>query len=439
MTTPDRFGWLKIAPCLGLAATLLMKIQGADIWWHLRTGQWILAQQAVPTVDPFSHTAAGPWRYTEALAQVVLASIHKLAGEPGLVLFHVLLGLLLATILVAYIRNSAGPTALVIALWGAGSLAALALKPQMFSYLAFATLLWLLRDLGEGRHRRLYWIPPLFLLWGNLHRGGTLGLFILVLVTLVWFCDPERRQLARKLAVVSLISAGCLLLNPGGSFYLTSALDLATRSSFRELLQDWRPLTFDVLWSKHLPLLILAVAWVAGRLWRRRRLDTELWIVLATTVLATRSVRFVPFAGLALAPGVARLVGHLVTRWSGVAKASARALAVQVVLVLVGLGILAGNYLHHVPPTYRGVTALEFRMPVALAAFLEQHPPPGNMLNRFNFGGYLLYALAPEQKVFIDGRNDTVYDEEFSAPPYESPSIRSYSPVWSSSTTSATS
>jgi hypothetical protein len=31
------------------------------------------------------------------------------------------------------------------------------------------------------------------------------------------------------------------------------------------------------------------------------------------------------------------------------------------------------------------------------------------MWNSFNFGGYLLDALSPAQKVFIDGRNDTVY------------------------------
>ena len=50
------------------------------------------------------------------------------------------------------------------------------------------------------------------------------------------------------------------------------------------------------------------------------------------------------------------------------------------------------------------------------AAFLRENPPPGKMWNAFNYGGYLLYALSPQhKKVFIDGRNDTVYPEAFFA------------------------
>jgi hypothetical protein len=44
--------------------------------------------------------------------------------------------------------------------------------------------------------------------------------------------------------------------------------------------------------------------------------------------------------------------------------------------------------------------------PVAAANWLEANPPPGKMFNYFSWGGYLLYLLWPEQKVFIDGQTD---------------------------------
>jgi hypothetical protein len=47
--------------------------------------------------------------------------------------------------------------------------------------------------------------------------------------------------------------------------------------------------------------------------------------------------------------------------------------------------------------------------PIGATQFLKVHRPPANMFNSYHFGGYLLYYLGPETKVFIDGRIDT-YD-----------------------------
>ena len=44
--------------------------------------------------------------------------------------------------------------------------------------------------------------------------------------------------------------------------------------------------------------------------------------------------------------------------------------------------------------------------PVAAVDNMIAAPPPGNMFNEFNWGGYLLYRLWPDKKVFIDGWTD---------------------------------
>jgi hypothetical protein len=48
--------------------------------------------------------------------------------------------------------------------------------------------------------------------------------------------------------------------------------------------------------------------------------------------------------------------------------------------------------------------------PVDAAEFVKTTRPPGKMWNSFDLGGYLLFRLAPEIPVSIDGRNDTVYE-----------------------------
>src|ERR1019366_4953236 len=51
-------------------------------------------------------------------------------------------------------------------------------RPQMFTFTLASLLLWLL-EAGQDRPRLLFWIPPLFLLWLNLHAGFALGLALL--------------------------------------------------------------------------------------------------------------------------------------------------------------------------------------------------------------------------------------------------------------------
>ena len=40
---------------------------------------------------------------------------------------------------------------------------------------------------------------------------------------------------------------------------------------------------------------------------------------------------------------------------------------------------------------------------------MKEHHLRGNVLSIYNWGEYLIWHLAPESKVFIDGRYDTVY------------------------------
>src|SRR3954469_17663019 len=72
---------LLIAAVLGSSTTIF---NDGDVSWHIATGQWILAHRALPTTDPFSFTWAGkPWLPIEWLAEVIYASVYKVAGYSG--------------------------------------------------------------------------------------------------------------------------------------------------------------------------------------------------------------------------------------------------------------------------------------------------------------------------------------------------------------------
>jgi len=53
----------------------------ADIGWHIRTGEQILATHSLPRTDPFSSTMQGqPWFAWEWLYDIALGILHRAGG-----------------------------------------------------------------------------------------------------------------------------------------------------------------------------------------------------------------------------------------------------------------------------------------------------------------------------------------------------------------------
>ncbi|MFT6714928.1 MAG: hypothetical protein ACJAVJ_002220, partial [Planctomycetota bacterium] len=69
-------------------------IASGDLWWHVRTGVWILENGQLPTTDPFSHTAGDkPWILQEYGSQVAFGWLHSLGGFGLLKVFSAALSL----------------------------------------------------------------------------------------------------------------------------------------------------------------------------------------------------------------------------------------------------------------------------------------------------------------------------------------------------------
>jgi hypothetical protein len=45
-------------------------------------------------------------------------------------------------------------------------------------------------------------------------------------------------------------------------------------------------------------------------------------------------------------------------------------------------------------------------LPLEAVEYLQEHDPPGQMFNSYNWGGYLIWSLYPDKPVFVDGRTD---------------------------------
>lgn len=409
--------WVLAAVLLPTAVAGASPLASVDLSYHLRIGELILREGAIPRTDPLTFTAAGmPWVDQQWGAQLVLWGAWRGGGWLGLAALRaVLAGATLALVFVAC--RAAGVRARAAALLtlgaGAAMLGGLQLRPQLFGLVLFAATLALV----EGRHdrgRRLWWAVPLAAAWANLH-----GSFVLapVVVGLAWLEDvvarrPEHRRTLAVAAAVGLAT----LANPFGVGVWTYALDLVRTPVIAETVVEWQRPTLGTYSG------VLFFLWVAGVavvvLRRGRRLG---WPVL---------VRL----GVFLAIGLSALRG--VFWWALVAPVSiARAWAERREDVQEGLGgrgpgdtrevpalnlaiaatLVAVVLLSLVPFTTRGREdrpadrVLSFA-PIGVTEAAARHLDPGDRLFAAQrWGSWFEFAL-PENPVAVDTRFEVIPD-----------------------------
>ena len=308
---------LAVVVIVVLAFASLRTAADPDLWGHVRFGQDILAAHSIPRADPYSFTSDRPWVNHEWLAEVLMAAAYGAAGAAGLIALK--LAVVLCTFVVVWraLRHAGvfRPIAaglLVIAAAGVYP-QLIAIRPQLFSVLLFATLLALMNGAGRGRWRLLLWTPVLFGLWANLHGGWIVGLGVLGLWS-VGRVFPALSVAEGRPGAPVLWAAGGTALALAGTLATPYGVGLwrflwETVGLGRADISDWQPIFYSpshiVAWALAASLAVMA--------WRRhgKAAMAQLLPVLALGLLALRVVRLEGFFALAavilLAPHFAAL------------------------------------------------------------------------------------------------------------------------------------
>jgi hypothetical protein len=408
---------------LGLFTMAVRGVTDPDVWWHLRTGQLILQNHSLFHTDPYSFTRFGqPWINHEWLSETLLFGLYRVAGFGGLILVFALI--IAMTMLLVFIRCPGRPylAALVTLAGAVASAPAWGVRPQMFSLLLGSIFLVLLEGSAE-RPPLLWWTVSLMLLWVNLHAGYPIGLAFLALFLLgetleaAVYTGRWKKSAARlrKLALALAFCVAVVPINPNGLQIYSYPIETLRSPAMQKFIQEWFSPDFHN--PMYLPLLFLLLALVAGlALSPHRPRLRDLVLLLATVPAALRSMRHIPILMLVLVP----IVASLAETWlrqrgaerllqAGYSQPSRRIVLTNL-LVLVAFAAFTVVRVRQVVRTQEQTEAKNF--PEAAVAFLNREHPPGPILNHYNFGGYFIWKLYPQYRVFTDGRAD-VYGDSF--------------------------
>lgn len=407
----------------------LQPLTEPDFGWHLRTGLDLLQHGGIlPALDPYSHTMPDwPWVEHAWLTDLVIGVFYSLFGASGVILFFAVVtaGAWLAASFTASCSRTYRLMACALSLWVA--LPFLGARTQMVTLLGLAVLLVILERSRTRGHRVLWLIPPLFLLWANVHGGFTAGLFLLGLVAassvIVRGVVSLAPGFAARLdeALLSWPAIGRLILVAGGAALVTlvnpygwrlygEIIDSLSNQFMLTSLQEWQPVSLSTLAGRGYAIYVagLGLATVA---WYRRIEPVRwmLWVVFL--VLSLRHMRNIPFFLLVSLPLCAELLakgwGNLTGWFSLDAVHAKKWLLAGTLAGGLFMAWLGPDHLQHVaqaglqPSEYFKGTAY----PIEAVQWVREHRDRvGHRLyNDYAYGGFLLWWL-PEEKIFIDGR-----------------------------------
>lgn len=400
---------------------LFRPIVDNDFFWHLRTGQWIWENRTLPQEDPFSLTTPLVYNASQKfvltsywLDQIILYALYSMAGPGGIVVFRFLIVGALVFILWISRRRGVDSTVYVslLILFASSVLVYPVERPQFFSFLCFALLLYFLDGIRKGgekfrRRNILLVIPVLMITWANLHGGHVIGqaaILLFIIAETLRYAHQSLSPLPRQ-DYISLLSAGVSgiifsFINPNSFRAVKQVLGhdkglsdvLANNVEYMTSLERYSMGNKDILlfW-------LFCLLCMVAFLLTFRRLDIARALLLgATGYFSFTTIRYIPFFMITALPFIARPLSK-----DRIVKFARNSLVAGCLCSAIYFGLGQRSNLSRLAS---GDMISRSALPVAAADFVLNNDLKGNMFNFSDWGGYLIWRLGPERKVFIDGR-----------------------------------
>jgi len=416
---------------LGIFTMAVRASVGYDTWWHLKAGEWILANGEILRTDLFSLTRQGStWIYPGWLAQILLFTAFRNFSFAGLNLFTALMVVAAFAFVWCTLEGRDLLKAFVILLAASASGVYWSARPQIISFVLAGYFLFVLYPHRKRRAWLLWSLPLAMILWVNVHGGFAIGFLILG----VYLCgetiqivhealqadrdwrtawDHHKREIFHLL-LVSFLCTLAVSINPHGPQMLLYPFKTVSIQVLQDYIQEWQSPNFHQ--AQVLPFLLMLLLLIGTLYGSRRHGDpTEIFLVLVFLALALLASRNIALFALVAAPVITRHLDAILDDLhfdSGSAvqlpQSAAKWLNLAVFLLLI---VASGLKISSALSSKVNQDALAQEFPVRAVEYLRTAQPQKNLFNTYNWGGYVIWELHPDFLSFVDGRTDLFDDE----------------------------
>lgn len=413
-----------------------------DLWWQIKTGEWILENGKVPVTDVFSFTQKGQtWINIKWGFEVVAASISNIFGvESVFILQAVMLLLLLFCLyqLSKEISKSFGQMQfnliaflLLLPIFFVSVDYRINGRPEMSSHLLSIVFLWLNLRYRNGLKQSIWWLIPLQCLWANVHEAFAIGVVINATFLAAAFVETKIfafRKFEPKALITHVFafvaSIAVIFINPYGAKMLLQPFDIFNQVFQNKYTTELLSIATHQFWKKEAYLALVWLALFAALLIaffikNKQKIKQAtakislayLLLIGAFVYLAASAFRNVIFLDLILFPVVSSGLSFVLFKYE---KLKHSLLLVSALSLLVFYVLIITNaYYESVESRDRfGLQVMPDFNPLGAARFIEQENLQGKCFSDYLTSSYLLWKVKGFE-TFIDLRDLDVFSASF--------------------------
>ncbi|HOO46788.1 MAG TPA: tetratricopeptide repeat protein, partial [Deltaproteobacteria bacterium] len=413
-----------------VAIQYAVKLTDNDLWFHLAYGRYILDHWTlIPDHSIFSWTpAVNNTIYCAWIPEIIFYLLYKAGGMPVFFIMRylcIIVFVLLALTLVDRKQINTLPVILLVLLLGLlMSISGVRIKAEIFSFVFMTIMVWTWFRIKTSPSENIlsfYVFPMLVLLWVNSHGGFIFGMAFLGAVVageiIHWLRGSSEAlsPMARKhLFISTLFCFLAIFITPYGWHYPAQLLNnlILHPGEFNQHTQgvmEYQTIFYPDARSLHfIDYLILSLGLLTGMLvihLRRHKpdwsllLSNALFIFIYMRYLRTTyfwAIIFV-FSALFILREIYREDSELLLK-----NRYLKAIVPSATLAILFFYSARAQYTAFCSPDFG--FSINYSSPITEAEYIHKHFPHLRMGNDYNSGSYLIWALWPQQKVFIDSR-----------------------------------
>jgi hypothetical protein len=400
-----------------------------DFWWHISTGRYIVETNSIPASDPFSFTSEMPENknlFPERenfilkqywLAQIIFYLIYDLSGPKGIILLRALMlsGVLLL-VLYRLLKWDVSFYVSFISVFFLFMVVArhIGERPVLFT-IFFTPLTFIILEGFKNRQKKLiFFLPPLMLLWANLHGGFIIGVAIILV-----FMAGEGIRIILKQAryerneIIMFYTATILALffsyiNPTGWDAFSIALSPEYKfmeegiQEYSSLLYVYKEKLYPINYGIVFFLCLFPVILIA----RNKKIDiTHILLLLGFFIMALSTGRYdiyyATMASMILGRETDLLLKDLFKK-SLPERIHTKMISTFSILIFLSAILFVVGFIEI--KALKFSLATRYSVPKDAVDFIEENKIEGRILNDAGIGGYITWRLYPWKKTFTDTR-----------------------------------
>ncbi len=364
---------------------LNFKANNYDVFFHIKTGEYIAQNKEIPNNDIFSHTSDNEWTVHEYVPAMMFYFFYKNFGFDSLIFLKAAV-ITLIFLLLFKLFNKNLYVSLALTVFAALSTSIYAyIRPHIFFWLFLVLIFVILK------YKKYYLLPLLTLIWANFHSSVIIGVAIVSIYLLDLFIVKKQLKFIYLIIACFITS----LINPHTYKIFLLPLKILKLSAD---VNEWKPYGIESFWFWFY-LIFTACIVLIFILSNKKIKITYLLVFVLFTVLAFKSKRYVASSILVNLIIIQPYLSRLKIKRS---KAKDYFFIILALLLIVFSVVKLNAFNTEIPWRHFGENAIDF---------VKNNNIEGNMYNSYELGGPIIFKLYPEYKVFIDGRID-VYGKE---------------------------